>query len=113
MFLLSGRWRQILSESGSIVWLYAWGRTNEFVEHTFQRAVSFSLDACAATTGDDAGAADTDDADPAAADADDEDDADSALATDGAAKGAPSRLGGLVILVGTSLLCLPFATLRA
>ena len=107
MFLLSGRWRQVLSESGSIVWLYAWGSTNEFVVHTFQRAVSFSLDACAATTGDDAGAAND-----AAAD-DEEDDADSALATDGAAKGAPSRLGGLVTLVGTSLLCLPFATLRA
>lgn len=47
VFLLpSGRVLQLLSTTGESVWIYAWGRSNTFVEHVVDGRVGLALDSC-------------------------------------------------------------------
>ncbi|CAM9850698.1 unnamed protein product [Ectocarpus fasciculatus] len=46
----SGDGKQILSVSESTAWLYAWGGSNDFLEHSTRGAISVTLDSC--TVGD-------------------------------------------------------------
>lgn len=45
-FSPSGRLLQLLSATGESVWIYAWGRSNTFVEHVVDGHVVLTLDSC-------------------------------------------------------------------
>lgn len=45
-FFSSGHVRQLLSAAGESVWIYAWGRSNSFVEHVVDGHVTLTLDSC-------------------------------------------------------------------